>query len=379
MPVRVRNRDKDIYFVPPSIPVGVSSLNPAYRRRQRGLEQYGQKIDHSLILNYSGDTYRSYLKQAGRPDTTNWRAMPWNVEPYLGATGWSSGNPPWWAGPRNKAYEKFKAQVLGESTALGVFLAERTEGYNMVAKRISGLYRAYKSLRRGRFRDFCKELSVKPKRKHRSVIRTAAGEASGLWLEYWFGWSPAINDLWNISEVFAAVPSPVQEHASSGQSLSFVSRKSGSSSQDYGETTQQGLLICKTGGSLQVINEDMFIQSQLGLTNPLAVAWEIVPFSFVVDWFTNYGDVIQGISDFAGCKIQTPYTTMYARVHGDNVAGRRSNPASWWHYGYVHDRHVRSQGTIGPVATRPSWLNYGQSKTRAATAASLLTQIFLDK
>lgn len=379
MPVRRRDRNVNVYFLPPSIPDGVTSLNPTLRRSQRGWEQYDQEIDHTLILDYHGDTYRSFLKSRGRPDVTNWRALPYSMNPYLGSAGWISGNPPWWAGPRNKAYEKFREKALGESTALGVFLAERTEGYNMVAKRVSGLYRAYKSLRRGNFRQFLRELSVKPKRKHRSTIRTAAGEASGLWLEYWFGWSPVVQDLWSISEVFAADPSPVPEWGASGQSLALASTASGSSSQDYGASTQQGMIICKTGGAIKVINEDMLIQSQLGLTNPAAIAWEVVPFSFVVDWFTNFGDVLQGISDFAGCRILTPYTTMYCKAHGDQVAGRRSDPSSWWRYGYVNSRHTRSGGLVKPVATRPSWLNYGQSKTRAATAASLLVQIFLDK
>lgn len=40
--------------------------------------------------------------------------------------------------------------------------------------------------------------------------------------------------------------------------------------------------------------------NQLGLANPLATAWELVSYSFVVDWFVPIGPVLNALSARAG-------------------------------------------------------------------------------
>lgn len=39
-----------------------------------------------------------------------------------------------------------------------------------------------------------------------------------------------------------------------------------------------------------------------GLTNPLLTAWELVPFSFVADWFVNVGDTIASLDNLHSVK-----------------------------------------------------------------------------
>jgi hypothetical protein len=64
----------------------------------------------------------------------------------------------------------------------------------------------------------------------------------------------------------------------------------------------------RTSGKIdfQIENPLTNTLSSLGLTNPLNVAWELVPFSFVVDWFIPIGDFFnglippQGISNVSG-------------------------------------------------------------------------------
>lgn len=40
--------------------------------------------------------------------------------------------------------------------------------------------------------------------------------------------------------------------------------------------------------------------NSLGLVNLQALAWELVPMSFVVDWFVNIGDVLRNMTSFYG-------------------------------------------------------------------------------
>lgn len=51
-------------------------------------------------------------------------------------------------------------------------------------------------------------------------------------------------------------------------------------------------------GMYSVRNETVLAMAgSLGLTNPLALVWEAIPFSFVVDWWINIGEVIQSLDN----------------------------------------------------------------------------------
>jgi hypothetical protein len=54
--------------------------------------------------------------------------------------------------------------------------------------------------------------------------------------------------------------------------------------------------------------------SNVGLTNPLVVAWELVPFSFVVDWFLPLGDWLNGLDATMGLTFSKGSSTFYYRV-----------------------------------------------------------------
>lgn len=282
---------------------------------------------------------------------------------------------------RNKAYAKFKDVAVGESSQMGTFIAEGREAYGMIANRATGLYRSYRELKRGNFRGFLRELSVKPKRKHRNVVRTAAGEASGLWLEYWFGWSPSISDMFTAYSILTASPKGGRRHfGSSGSRLPHAARESGTSTTRR-EVTGQGFRMCKTGATVKLVNYNAAVRASLGLSNPLTIAWELVPFSFVVDWFTQYGNTLEAMTDFAGFELMDPYTTIFQRVDVTHESWSRSYGGRG--YNSVANFRVfqmeRKKGLVSPTVLRPRITNFGSSVTRAATAVSLLTAIFLDR
>lgn len=73
---------------------------------------------------------------------------------------------------------------------------------------------------------------------------------------------------------------------------------------------------------ITVTNPNLFAVEQLGLLNPASIAWELTPFSFVVDWFLPIGTYFASWSDYAGCTRTNPYTTSFTRI-----VGQRSRPA----------------------------------------------------
>lgn len=292
----------------------------------------------------------------------------------------SEGAVPFLASVRNKAYDKFKEAATGESAQLGVLLAERKEAFGMIANRVLGLRSSYRSLRRGDFKGALKKLSVDPKRKHRNKRRAAAHEVSGLWLEYWFGWSPTVQDIYSGCEVLTQDLPVGRYSGTSGSRFDIFSEDK--DTQPNWDTRERGLYLCKTGATVKLVNPDLFLMSQLGLINPVSIAWEVVPFSFVVDWFTKLGSVIDATTDWVGLELSDPYRTYlvpnYSMYHRNEVA------AEWrkgFYFGteYNGTLMARHRGLQKPTVLVPKLLNFGTSKTRAATAVSLLTALFIEK
>jgi hypothetical protein len=47
--------------------------------------------------------------------------------------------------------------------------------------------------------------------------------------------------------------------------------------------------------------------SQLGLTSPISLGWELIPFSFVIDWFLPIGAALNAASAFDGLTFHSGY------------------------------------------------------------------------
>lgn len=272
-----------------------------------------------------------------------------------------------WQPTINKAYSRLVNEVNGERSQIGVLFAEWRESQGMITKRALGLRNAYRSLRRGDFRKFLKELSVSPKRKHRSKVRNAANEASGLWLEYWFGWSPFIGDIYSAClQLSEPLPSGIRVQGSAKDTLF-----SGFDTQPNGRTDfclNTG--VFRTGARFSLVNPNLYLASQMGLINPASVVWELIPFSFLVDWVADIGSFLDSFSDFAGIRIDGPYQNSKMVYHSER-SGRPDLDRE------VLDqvRFERKSGLLRPLPNLGVLQNLGQSHTRAATAVSLLVQV----
>lgn len=359
--------------IPHGVASGEKSLTEQYGRKRSKSDNLdlafpytahrgeGRLIKRGLPLP-SGGSYYAPVVQAG-----DW--------PYSG-NGSALTSAGWAVKPQNRAYEKFKERALGGDSSMGVLVAERREALGMVTNRVVNLRNSYRSLRRGDFKGFLRNLSVDPKRKHRSVVRTAASEASGLWLEYWFGWSPTVNDLYGLSETLVGPPPSQRYHGFSKVKLPELTTRFNHPSGPVKVLSQSGEYIVRTGADVRVINPNIQLLQQLGLVNPVSVAWEVVPFSFVIDWFTCFGNVLDSFTDFVGTDLSNPYTTRLLKTKG------RWDTGTWsptWTYEYRIARMTRVTSLLRPVATYPRFVNVGTSRTRAATAVSLLVQLFLAK
>jgi hypothetical protein len=273
-----------------------------------------------------------------------------------------------WTPLKNRAYSRLENRVNGEKAALGVFAAEWRESLNLVAQRGIGLWSAYRDFRRGRFRSGLRKLSVSPKRKHRGKLRNSADEAAGLWLEYWFGWSPMVSDIQTaVSELASPLPQNASYYGSASDTLIVSVPQSNVNS--FGYSGQIDVRF-STGAQFSLDNPNTYLANQLGLLNPATVAWELIPFSFLADWAFDVSSFLESFSDFAGLTVSKSW---------NNILWRSTASTKWPKASPEIrtrcDVFQRNLGLIRPLPNTEVRANVGPSVTRAASAMSLLVKI----
>lgn len=126
----------------------------------------------------------------------------------------------------------------------------------------------------------------------------------------------------------------------------------------------------QAGCNIRMINPDTFSREMLGLYNPASIAYELMTFSFLLDWFIPIGVYIASMSDYAGCELTGTYVTEFTRKFGT-----RTYPAQGY---YCVDESVVCQRTLG-VPELPSIfsvpLKLAQSKEHVANALALIAAL----
>lgn len=272
----------------------------------------------------------------------------------------------------NRAIARFK-EGLGENASLGAALATVPESFAMIAQRAGAMLKAYRHLKKGQFKKFTKALNTRPLVKHKKTKWTAPKNASALWLEYWFGWAPMIGDIFSATHVVNSPFAPVRILGTASEPAMRIQTQ-------YkwgGKYTESffGKHVAKVQADVTVVNPNLYLLQKLGLLNPASIAWELVPFSFMVDWFGNIGDVIDEWTAYAGLSFSNAFTTRAAK-------GNVLCESSYKSLGLVESyettyKFIRQRRTLGVASTRLYFEIPGSvSKTRAATAVSLLTLLF---
>lgn len=261
----------------------------------------------------------------------------------------------------DKCYDKLKEKI-GAASQMAVNLLERQQALDMISARAVSILQSARRIRRGDFRGLIPKGVIKRKgREKRFSPKGTTKNLSDSWLEYHFGWEPLIGDIGAAVEILQGGVPPVTCKARAS----------------YKNVSLQGnpgyywtLWINDYQAKVQMITEvsvsdpNLWLANQLGFVNPLVIAWELVPFSFVVDWFTNVGSFLSQYSDFYGLSLSRPATTTLETV---------SRTWSNWRDEYCGIDSVQMRRVAGitkpPLLIRP---RKRLSITRAATAVALL-------
>lgn len=230
------------------------------------------------------------------------------------------------------AYAESRLAVKVREAAFegGVALAEYRKTADTIAGAMTRVAGAYRDLRKGRVRSALRKLAAHPKngRQVREIPKTAADN----WLAFTYGVKPILYDVHGALEVLERTYGPpldiIKERTAKtyrhdpsvnldGSSLLYINRC-------------RGTVACAGGVKFRIDNPLLASLSSVGLTNPLSVAWELVPFSFVVDWFIPVGDYLLSIVPPRGVSFLGGYTSVLGRGHRFEFEHLKGVPEPGW-------------------------------------------------
>jgi hypothetical protein len=264
------------------------------------------------------------------------------------------------------------------NSGLGTTLAEIKQAREMITGRLELLVRFTKAVRGYRFYDAYTILGMHRKIADREAwlkstrLRRSAKSFGNNWLEFHFGWSPLVDDIKQAMEVLTGGLPDFKVFARHSKiEQTTINLPGGSPLVENRLSIERWIDRHQVGSYVSVSNPNMWLANRLGLINPLALAWELVPFSFVVDWFANLNDVINSHSDYFGLALKNSYWTE-TRYLTYTLNRIRPSISFFENYSTEFVAVGRTIGIPGPtLRMRPA---KALSWQRGLTAASLLLQ-----
>lgn len=269
---------------------------------------------------------------------------------------------------RNKALTK----LLDNGDAAADLLAAWYQRQKTVASLVSSLgsfVRIARAVRRRDPRIIRRVLKRDPGAK--DIIRSP----SGLWLKYWFEIVPTVHDIHSLLTVLTSdfPPLTIQGNSSYRESVSNYST-------DYTMNvwfSDSWTYICKMQADLRMRNPNLVLASRFGFTQPLSVAYELVPFSWALDYFVNVGEMLSNFEPrFPGYDISNAFQTEYVpQTHWAAMYNSLGKP--WGTKGPAFSKGYRMVRTLGlpsyelNVSADP--LNFKRASYLVAVAVQILT------
>lgn len=194
----------------------------------------------------------------------------------------------------SRAILKARVKAKGESVSVSQNLGEVGQTAHLALTTLGRLTNAVKAVRHLDPHAAAKALGVSGRSMRN--LKTPFQ----LWLEMQYGWKPLLQD---VHEATKALSNSVAERkplttiiATSRENDRFdktVSASSNVHTCDARITKRHWVEHkCKVRFDLELANPLIRQATELGLTNPAELAWELLPFSFVADWFIPVGSYI---------------------------------------------------------------------------------------
>jgi hypothetical protein len=240
---------------------------------------------------------------------------------------------------RTKALERFMSRANQELTTFqgGVVIGEIRETIGLLRSPMAGI-RGHLGSYVGKLRKL-KRQAIRSRMTTRKMLELA----SEMWLEVAFGWRPLFADARDLCSTLEDLGKQSPDRVrlqGSGEAEKQVSvgqiakgfAFSGNVIADIYETFNfrykfYGAIDCTAMGGSSLARK-----FGLGPENFLPTVWEVIPYSFLVDYFTNIGQIISAFSMFRNRIKRCAYvrrTTQLRRLVGQRMVPPTPSGPTW--------------------------------------------------
>lgn len=196
-----------------------------------------------------------------------------------------------------------KAQ--GSDFDVPTFIGEGRETVKMIASTARTIASAYRDLRRGNLIGALGSLGIQGtssqrRRYYREYGVDPTKAAANAWLAYTYGWKPLVQSVHDAAETLAdEVNKPdrteLRVRSSKGIQYELNDTNHLAMASPQVRCTSQATVRESVRGIWRFKPTSLDSWGSFGLLNPALVAWELLPFSFVVDWFLPVGRYLEGL------------------------------------------------------------------------------------
>jgi len=235
---------------------------------------------------------------------------------------------------------------------LGADAAEVRKSLDMMGGAMSSTLEAFKQVRQRNYFGALEALGLSGKISH------LGRDPANAWLQLQYGWKPTVQSVY---DTYKKMHEKVRDKALTFSSVGTA----GGSDQDkriYPHilgTHHEAIFTyhCKVKSQFyfRIDNQVLGTIDEIGLLNPASVAWELLPYSFVVDWFIPVGNVLSALSATAGLEFVAGYqSTLEERSLSSHVVknqdtGKDTSVLSGGSYHWKSTRFKRRPYTSFPL------------------------------
>ena len=261
---------------------------------------------HSYINN-TLENY--YVNDPTAPNGHIWEVYPGGVSDLLQPFGDRGIN---WTQMEQIALAKFTGKLRKGSASLGVTAGSWGQSSSMIRTRLDQASRALSNVHAKLLKD--------PKRL-RKIRKDGPDPIANLVLEGEFGWRPLIQDIRSSLGVIAGDTIPPCWITGRHRAVISDSYWSPKVADNYfGRETRErwdGSAMVTVAATCSVSNPNLFLLNHLGLLNPFVVAWDLIPWSFVVGMFVNVQAMLNSLTNEVGLSVLNKSTTRSCKTTYD--------------------------------------------------------------
>ncbi len=363
----------------------IPEYNPPYGK----IYELGQSVN-------SGNSPRVNGKLVLRPNTLTlvryeWRGTPYSISNKPNPPGapvvpivttyYNSTAFPYNFSPvmetqslRDKAIRDWYQEAGGFLTNIAEMIATRQQTVDMVTTNVRRLFHAYQAAKKFNWRSLCSHLGISRRRPRgwRKKLYTVPE----LWLEYIYGWKPLLSSIFDICK--GQYRDPYLKIRKRAKRTDVLPHATGTTASFDYVIQRTNTAVVTAVGTVTVTGMAYSSASELGLTNPASLAWELLPGSFLIDWVLPVGPYLEQLTAMGGSRTDFASVGTMLRCDYDTIGTKYRGPSNYVPSGRPRIKGYRHNKTRGvgmpsfPVPTAKSAV----SLSHFATAMSLLVGAF---